>query len=90
MFPTSPQRRLVATKSRPSRAAAEAKTGSDSDVVPLGQRTLGSNDGTFTVSLPKEMVERLGMEQGDDLELGYDADAEEFRVREAEDFDGWK
>ena len=80
----------MATKSRPSRAAAEAKTGSDSDVVPLGQRTLGSNDGTFTVSLPKEMVERLGMEQGDDLELGYDADAEEFRVREAEDFDGWK
>jgi hypothetical protein len=79
----------VATKSRPSRTAAEAKTGSDSDVVPLGQRTLGSNDGTFTVSLPKEMVERLGMEQGDDLELGYDAEAEEFRVREAEDFDGW-
>jgi hypothetical protein len=79
----------VATKSRPSRTAAEAKTGSDFDVVPLGQRTLGSNDGTFTVSLPKEMVERLGMEQGDDLELGYDAEAEEFRVREAEDFDGW-
>jgi len=49
-------------------------------VVPLGQRTLGSNDGTPTVSLPIEMVARLGMEPGDGLELGYDADADEFRV----------
>jgi len=79
----------VATKSRPSRTAAEAKTGSDSDVVPLGQRTLGSNDGTPTVSLPKEMVARLGMEPGDGLELGYDADADEFRVRRADGFKGW-
>jgi len=79
----------VATKSRPSRTAAEVKTGSDSDVVPLGQRTLGTNDGTFTVSLPKQMVERLGMEKGDDLELGYDAEADEFRVREAKGFEGW-
>lgn len=83
------QRTVVATKSRPSRTAAEAKTGSDSDVVPLGQRTLGSNDGTPTVSLPKEMVERLGMEPGDDLELGYDAEADEFRVRRADGFEGW-
>ena len=79
----------MATKSRPSRLAADAKTGSDSEVVPLGQRTLGSNDGTFTVSLPKEMVERLGMEKGDNLELGYDAGYDEFRIREAEDFEGW-
>ncbi|GAB7012022.1 AbrB/MazE/SpoVT family DNA-binding domain-containing protein [Halolamina salina] len=79
----------MATKSRPSRTAAEAKTGSDSDVVPLGQRTLGTNDGTFTVSLPKQMVERLGMEKGDSLELGYDAEADEFRIREAENFEGW-
>jgi hypothetical protein len=35
------------------------------------------------------MVERLGMEKGDDLELGYDADTDEFRVREAEGFEGW-
>lgn len=69
--------------------AADAKTGSDSEVVPLGQRTLGTNDGTFTVSLPKEMVERLGMEKGDNLELGYHAGDDEFRIREAEDFEGW-
>lgn len=79
----------VATKSRPSRVAAEAKTGSDSDVVPLGQRTLGSNDGTPTVSLPKGMIERLGMVPGDNLELGYDAEADEFRVRRADGFEGW-
>jgi len=79
----------VATKSRPSRTAAEAKTGSDSDVVPLGRRTLGTNGGTYTVSLPKQMVERLGMEKGDGLELGYDAVDDEFRIREAEDFEGW-
>jgi len=79
----------VATKSRPSRTAAEAKTGSDSEVVPLGQRTLGSNDGTPTASLPKETIERLGIEFGDDLEVGYDPRNEEFRIRPAEGFEGW-
>jgi len=58
-------------------------------VVPLGQRTLGSNDGTPTLSLLKEMVERLSMEAGDALELGYDAEADEFRVRRADSFEGW-
>jgi len=79
----------VATKSRPSRSAAEAKTGSESDVVPLGQRTVGSNNGTLTVSLPKETAKRLGIEPGDTLELAYDGENDEFRVRQAEHFDGW-
>jgi len=79
----------VATKSRPSRTAAEVKTGSDSDVVPLGQRTLGSNDGTPTVSLPKEVIEQLGLEKGDDLEVGYDPEEDAFLVEPAGEFDGW-
>jgi len=79
----------VATKTRPSRAAAEAKTGSDSDVVPLGQRTLGSNDGTPTVSLPKEVVNRLDIEKGDNLEVCYDSTINAFLVKAAEGFDGW-
>lgn len=69
---------------------AEAKTGSDSDVVPLGQRTLGSNNGTLTVSLPKETAKRLGMEPGDDLEVGYDPISDEFRIKSSKDFDGWE
>jgi bifunctional DNA-binding transcriptional regulator/antitoxin component of YhaV-PrlF toxin-antitoxin module len=58
-------------------------------VVPLGQRTLGSNDGTPTVSLPKEVVERCGMEKGDDLEVGYDTERDAFLVQPAEVFEGW-
>lgn len=68
---------------------AEAKTGSDPDVVPLEQRTLGSNDGTATVSLPKDVVERLGIEKGDDLEVGYDPAVDAFTVEPAAGFDGW-
>ncbi|WP_435119114.1 hypothetical protein [Halolamina sp. C58] len=41
------------------------------------------------MSLPKETAERLGMEQGDDLELAYDPTNDEFRVRRASDFEGW-
>lgn len=79
----------MATKSRPSRVAAEAMTGDESTVVPLGSRTVGSNDGTLTVSLPKETAQRLGIEKGIDMELGYDADSGEFRVRPADKFEGW-
>lgn len=80
---------MSTTKSRPSRVAAEAKTGDESNVIPLGSRVIGSNDGTPTVSLPKETVEGLGIRPGDEMQVGYDADSGEFRYRPAEEFEGW-
>lgn len=59
----------MTTKSRPSRYAAEAKTGDESNMVPLGSRVIGSNDGTPTVSLPKETVEDFGIRSGDEMQV---------------------
>lgn len=50
---------------------------------------LGSNDGTSTVSLPRGTVERLGIEKGDNLEIGYYPEKDQFCIRPAEGFEGW-
>ena len=79
---------MATTRSRPSRYAAEAKTGDESNVVLLGSKVIESNDGT-TVSLPKETLEGLGIRPGDEMQVGYNADSRGFQYRPADKFEGW-
>lgn len=82
-------RRVVSTtKSSPSRVVTEAKIGDESNVVPLRSRTVGNNNGTLMVSLPKETARGRGIEAGNKMQLEYDAESGEFRIRPADKFDG--
>lgn len=77
------------SRAEPTRRVAEAVSDEDAAVTPLGRVRVGENNGSYTVTLRKEVAEQLGIEPGDKMEVGHEPAANEFRFRPAEEFEGW-
>lgn len=73
----------------PSRRATEAMTEKESSVAPYGTVDVGKNGVSLTLTIPKEVVEGLGIEQGDSMAVGLDMATGELRYKPVEQFDGW-
>lgn len=54
------------------RLAAALRAPDDAPITPLGPVKVGTNSGSFTVTLPIKTVRELGIEQGDRMETFYD------------------
>lgn len=76
-------------RASPSRRAHEATASEETPVAPYGTRTVGENNGTLTVSIPREVVEAEEINQGDEIVVGLDTESRELRYIPAEKFEGW-
>jgi len=72
----------------PTRRAAEAVSDDDAAVTPLGRVRVWENNGSYTVTLRKEVTEQLGIRPGDEMEVGDEPGANEFRFRPTEELGG--
>lgn len=77
------------SRAEPTRRVAEAVSDDDAAVTPLGRVRVGENNGSLTVTLRKEVAKQLGIEAGDEMEVGHEPETNEFRYRPAEEFEGW-
>jgi antitoxin component of MazEF toxin-antitoxin module len=50
---------------------------------------VGENNGTLTVSIPREVAEAEEIEQGDEIAVGLDTESGELRYVPVEEFHGW-
>lgn len=73
----------------PSQAADRARSNPDSSVTPLGSVDVGNNSGALTVTLPSQPARGIGVDQGVEMHVGYDAETCTFLYRPAWAFDGW-